>query len=159
MLGWTLFTPVGASHLRSSRMAPCVSAPVAVTRRIRVNSSSHCWTAARLGEVFSLQWKDVNRDRRELLIRAVKSKTRTGRTVPISGRLLATLEMRKLDPAGEPLRSDAYVFGDAIGRRVKSGRTAWENACEKRASVGCSYATCVTKQGPDSRRRAFQSRW
>jgi integrase len=46
-------------------------------------------TAARLGEILSLQWKDVNLDRRELVIRAEKSKTRTGRIVPISGRLLA----------------------------------------------------------------------
>ena len=70
-----------------------------------------------VGEILSLQWKDVNLDRRELLIRAEKSKTRTGRIVPISGRLLATFEVRKLDPAGQPLSSDTYVFGDAIGRR------------------------------------------
>ena len=93
-------------------------------------------TAARLGEILSLQWKDVNLNRRELAIRAEKSKTRTGRIVPISGRLLATLEMRKLDPAGEPLPSEAYVFGDAIGRRVKSVRTAWENACERAGLSG-----------------------
>jgi integrase len=93
-------------------------------------------TAARLGEILSLQWKDVNLDRRELVIRAEKSKTRTGRIVPISGRLLATLEMRKLDPAGQPFPSDAYAFGDAIGRRAKSVRTAWENACEKAGLSG-----------------------
>jgi len=50
-------------------------------------------TAARLGAVLSLQWKDSNLDRRELVIRAEKSKTRTGRIVPISGRLLARLEI------------------------------------------------------------------
>jgi integrase len=93
-------------------------------------------TAARLGEILSLQWKDVNLDRREFVIRAEKSKTRTGRIVPISGRLLATLELTKLDPAGHPLPSDAYVFGNAIGRRVKSVRTAWENACEKAGLSG-----------------------
>jgi hypothetical protein len=37
LFGWTVITLIG-SHLRSSRMAPCVSAPVAVTRRMRVNS-------------------------------------------------------------------------------------------------------------------------
>ena len=30
MLGWTVITPMG-SHLRSSRMAPYLSGPVAVT--------------------------------------------------------------------------------------------------------------------------------
>jgi integrase len=83
-------------------------------------------TAARLGEILSLQWKDVNLERRELVVRAEKSTTRTGRVVPISGRLLATLEMRRSDPAGQPFPSDAYVFGDALGRNVKSVRTAWK---------------------------------
>jgi integrase len=84
----------------------------------------------------SLQWKEVNLDRRELVVRAEKSKTWTGRIVPISGRLLATLEMRKLDPAGEPFAKDAYVFGDELGRRVKSVRTAWENACDRAGLTG-----------------------
>ena len=72
----------------------------------------------------------MNLERRELVIRAEKTKTRTERIIPISGRLLATLEMRKVEPAGKPFRPDAYVFGDALGRRVKSVRTAWKNACE-----------------------------
>jgi integrase len=42
-------------------------------------------TAARLGEILSLQWKDVKLERRELVVRAEKSKTRTGRVVPILG--------------------------------------------------------------------------
>ena len=93
-------------------------------------------TAARPGEILSLQWQDLNLERRELVIRAEKSKTRTQRIVPISTRLLGTVEMRKLDPAGEPFPPDAYVFGDALGRRVKSVRTAWENACERAGLSG-----------------------
>lgn len=93
-------------------------------------------TAARLGEILSLQWRDVNLERRELVIRAEKSKTRTGRVVPISGRLLATLEMRRSNPDGEPFPSDAYVFGDALGRRVKSVRTAWDNTCDRAGLKG-----------------------
>jgi integrase len=84
-------------------------------------------TAARPGEILSLQWRDVSLERHELVFRAEKSKTRTERIVPISTRLLATLEMRKLDPAGKPLAKDAYVFGDELGRRVnrfgRHGRT------------------------------------
>jgi integrase len=88
-------------------------------------------TACRLGEILSLQWRDVNLERRELMIRAVNSKTRTARILPISSRLLATLEMRKLDPAGRPFGADAYVFGTTIGIRVRSVRAAWEEAREK----------------------------
>lgn len=85
-------------------------------------------TACRLGEILSLQWRDVNLARREMTIRAEKAKTRTGRLVPISTRLASFLELRKLDPNGNELPPEAYVFGDVTGGRVKSVRTAWENA-------------------------------
>ena len=77
--------------------------------------------------------RDVSIARRELTIRAVTEKTRRERIVPISKRLLAVLELRLLDPAGRPLPSDAYVFGNRLGRRVKSVRTAWNNTC---AAIG-----------------------
>jgi integrase len=85
-------------------------------------------TACRPGELLSLQWQDVNLDRRELTIRAQKEKTRRERIVPISARLLAILQIRGHDPAGRELPPTAYVFGDPIGRRLKSVRTAWNNA-------------------------------
>ena len=44
----------------------------------------------------------MNLERREITVRAINAKTRTARILPISSRLLATLEMRKLDPAGRP---------------------------------------------------------
>jgi integrase len=88
-------------------------------------------TACRPGELLSLQWGDVNLERGELTIRAAKSKTRTERILPISGRLRAVLEMRRCDAAGEEYPGDAYVFGDAAGRQVKSVRPDWQRAREK----------------------------
>ena len=85
-------------------------------------------TACRPGEILSLQWRDVNLERRELTVRAVKSKTRTSRIIPLSSRLLSVLEMRRLDPAGREFGPDAYVFGDAIGQRLKSVQDAWRRA-------------------------------
>jgi integrase len=67
---------------------------------------------------------------RELTIRAEKAKTRRARRLPISSRLLAVLEMRTLDPSCKPYPPEAYVFGNRLGERVKSIRTAWENARE-----------------------------
>jgi integrase len=64
----------------------------------------------------------------ELVIEAVKSKTRTARIVPISTRLLAILEMRRTDPDGKELGPDAFVFGNEVGEQVKSVRVAWERA-------------------------------
>ncbi len=87
-------------------------------------------TCCRPGELLSLQWKDVDLERREITIRRTKAKTRKARLAPISSRLLAVLEMRRLSPSGEALSPEAYVFDDAIGRRRKSVRTAWENVCE-----------------------------
>ncbi len=87
-------------------------------------------TACRPGEILSLQWADVSLTRREITIRAEKEKTRRERIIPISKRLMATLEMRKLDPAGRELPADAYVFGDALGGRVKSVNTAWRTAAK-----------------------------
>jgi integrase len=53
-----------------------------------------CWP----GEILSLQWIDVNLLQREIIIRAEKAKTRRDRLVPISQRLYAVLDMRRLDP-------------------------------------------------------------
>jgi integrase len=72
------------------------------------------------------QWRDVSLERRELAVQATKAKTRTERVVPISTRLLATLEIRKLNPAGEKFGPDAYVFGNEVGEKVKSVRIGWE---------------------------------
>ena len=92
-------------------------------------------TACRPGEILSLQWREVSLDRRELTIRAEKEKTRRERIIPIFTRLMAMLEMRRADPAGCELPSDAYVFGDALGQRVKSVQGAWTNA-RKAARLG-----------------------
>ena len=93
-------------------------------------------TACRPGELLSLQWKDVNVKRKEITIRAEKAKTRTGRIVPLSTRLLATLELRRLDPTGREFGPEDYVFGNEVGERVKSVRTAWDNAVEKAGLKG-----------------------
>jgi integrase len=87
-------------------------------------------TCCRPGEILSLQWQDVDLETRELTIRAEKAKTRRARRLPISSRLLAIVEMRRLDPSGKPFPPDAYVFGNRLGKRLTSIRTAWENARE-----------------------------
>jgi integrase len=67
-------------------------------------------TPCRPGEILSLEWRDVSLQRRELTIRAENEKTRRQRDIPISIRLPAVLEMRRLDPAGREYPLDAYVF-------------------------------------------------
>ena len=88
-------------------------------------------TGCRLGELLSLQWQDVDLKRREMTIRAVNAKTKTQRHIPISGRLVSVLSMAAHDAAGRPFGSEAFAFGDEIGRRVSSPKKAWETAVLK----------------------------
>ena len=66
---------------------------------------------------------------------AAKTKTKRDRVVPVSTRLMAILEMRRKDPAGEDLPPDAYVFGNALGQRTASIKTAWTLACKRAGLV------------------------
>lgn len=87
-------------------------------------------TGCRLGELLSLQWAQVRFEpRAELFFPAQKTKAKTDRRVPISSALARVLEARRHDPAGEPLPSSAFVFGDELGRRRASIKTAWRLTC------------------------------
>ena len=96
----------------------------------------------RRGEVLSLQWKQVEglkvdgstltwAPKAELFLPAGKTKTKRDRRIPISSRLKAVLDMRRFDPAGQPLPADGYVFGNAIGQRVTNMKRAWNTAVLK----------------------------
>jgi integrase len=82
-------------------------------------------TCCRRGELLSLQWGDVNLTRGELRIRAEHAKSGLSRAIPVSPRLRAVLEMSRHDPAGRLHPPTAYVFGNAVGRRVSSPKKAW----------------------------------
>ena len=58
-------------------------------------------------------------------------KTRRGKHIPITARLLAVLEMACHDSAGHRFGSDTFVFGDAVGQRAGSPKKAWETALLK----------------------------
>jgi integrase len=82
-------------------------------------------TGCRQGELLSLQWQQIGVD---LFLPAGKTKAKKPRRIPISSALRTVLDARRHDPAGEPLPPAAYVFGDAIGRRVRTVRRAWQTA-------------------------------
>jgi integrase len=89
-------------------------------------------SGCRKGELLSLQWRQVRwAPRAELVLPAGKTKTKQERTVPISSRLRAILEMRRNGPDGEPHPPEAYVFGNEIGQRVITVKTAWRLACRR----------------------------
>jgi integrase len=75
-------------------------------------------------------------ERREILTEAFMAKTRTARIVPISVRLKAVLEMRRLDPVGQEFGPEAYAFGNDVGERVGSIRETWEAARDAAGLTG-----------------------
>lgn len=97
-------------------------------------------TGCRKGELLSLQWHQVRfSPRAEIFLPAGKTKAKRDRRVPISSVLAAVLTRRRLDPAGETLPSDAYVFGDEIGRRRGSIKTAWAASCKRAKITGLHF--------------------
>jgi integrase len=100
-------------------------------------------TGCRKGELLSLQVRDVicneKGEPRTLSLRAENTKTDTARTVPVSPRLRAILEMRRLGPDGLPLGSDAYVFGNDVGDRISEFKLAWRGACKRARITGLTF--------------------
>jgi integrase len=93
-------------------------------------------TGCRRGELLSLQWSQVRGD---LFLPAGKTKAKKPRRVPISSELQKVLAARRHDPAGDPLLPDAYVFGDEVGRRRHSIKTAWKLTCKRATVVGLHF--------------------
>lgn len=60
-----------------------------------------------------------------------QTKTNEARVIPIGSTLRAELEMRRLDPAGKEHKPEKYVFGNVVGERVASIKTAWRTLCRK----------------------------
>lgn len=102
--------------------------------RLRAIVEAAIETGCRRGELLSLQWwqvKDLDGARPYLYLPAAKTKTKRDRVVPVSTRLKAILEMRRKDPDGGDLPPTAYVFGNALGQRTASIKTAWTLACRR----------------------------
>ena len=84
-------------------------------------------TGCRRGELLKLQWRHVDLTRGRLNIPREITKTDEGRTVVVSARLRAVLEMVRQNPVtGHPHGPMGFVFGDAEGRAVASPKKAWE---------------------------------
>lgn len=99
-------------------------------------------TGAREGELLSLQWSQVSvicgscrsavecpHVKKSIYLPPSKTKTRKGRTLPVSQRLLSVLEMRRLDPTGQPFGGTSFVFGNQVGEQMAFAtfRKEWED--------------------------------
>ena len=112
-------------------------------------------TGCRRGELLGLRWGDVSLTAKELTIRAENARDRDLRTIPISARLAAVLDMVKTDPAGRVYEATACVFG-LLGEPVASIKKAWETAVL--TAYGHTPEYVGTKLSANSRRRSNQRR-
>jgi len=78
----------------------------------------------RLGEMQSLQWRDVDLAAKVVRLRAEHSKNRTSRLLPLTGKLLAVIER-----ARAKRRLDCQLVFHRQGRPIGDFRKAWSNAC------------------------------
>ena len=77
--------------------------------------------------------------RAELFLPAGKTKAKRDRRIPVSSVLRSVLLRRRTDPAGDTLLPDGYVFGDEIGRRRHSIKTAWRLTCHRAKITGLHF--------------------
>lgn len=89
-------------------------------------------TGMRRGELLKLQWRHVDLHRGRFNLPAEMTKTATGRTVVVSARLRAVLDMVRTNPVtGQPQAGTAFVFGNAEGKAIASPKKSWEVAVLK----------------------------
>ena len=70
---------------------------------------------------------------------ASKNKIHDLQVIPVSSDLRAVLEMRRTDPKGEALPPEAFVFGNPVGERIGSVKTAWRNTCRRAGIDGLRF--------------------
>ncbi len=100
-------------------------------------------TGCRRGELLSLQWSQVRRDENDqprwIALPAAKTKTNQSRMIPVGPRLRAELAMRQHAPDGKDLPGTAYVFGNEVGERIDSAKTAWNATCRRAGIDGLRF--------------------
>ena len=98
------------------------------------------FTGCRIGELLNLTWKQIRRDEdgkpRWLMLPATTTKTYRLRPLPTGVRLSAELDMRQHGPDGTAFGPEAFVFGNAVGEKINSVKTAWAGTCRRAGISG-----------------------
>ena len=121
-------------------IAVSVHAPQRVLRKFVPLVSRQSIPAEGLGVILNDPYavlvlaSQVRWDENVLCLSDETTKTAIARTIPISQRLRAELDMRRTDPMGQPFPMSACVFGNEVGDPIKSVRKAWTKTC-KRAGI------------------------
>jgi hypothetical protein len=91
-----------------------------------------------------------------IVLRPETTKTDRMRTIPVSERLAKQLKRGGTGPDGEPHALDAYVFGNAVGERLDSIKTAWKATC-RRAGIARDEQANETQRNANGPNRQFEA--
>lgn len=80
-------------------------------------------TGMRMGELFSLQWSDVDFGRRQIHVRAAAAKGGRPRAIPIGKEIVLVLRM--WGEQSEDTLPEAYVFPGRSGGRLNNVKRSW----------------------------------
>ncbi|HEY1308468.1 MAG TPA: site-specific integrase [Vicinamibacterales bacterium] len=131
----------GVEYARTRRLDEAEADEVNEGQRILDHADPHLravlvaalTTGCRIGEILSLQWHQIRRNEkgeaRWIVLPPTKTKTdESARVIPVGADLRAVLSLRRHAPDGKEHARDRYVFGNAVGDRVKDVRRQWETA-------------------------------
>ena len=79
-------------------------------------------TGMRKGEVFSLEWRDINFTLKQLTVRAEKSKSNKTRYIPLNEEALRVLSQWQ-----DQERREQYVFSGRSGKPLRDIKRSWYN--------------------------------
>lgn len=88
-------------------------------------------TGMRRGEILALRWSNLDRKRRVITLPAEITKTRTGRSVPLSPRVMAELDRLPRAIDGRIIPMEARAASRAIERVIHRARQNYEQACKR----------------------------
>ena len=145
-------------------IAVSVHAPQRVLRKFVPLVSRQSIPAEGLGVILNDRYavlviaSQVRWDENVLCLSDETTKTAIARTIPISQRLRAELDMRRTDPMGQPFPMSACVFGNEVGDPIKSVRKAWTKTANGLESRGSTSTTCVESSPRSCKRRLASHR-
>lgn len=91
-------------------------------------------TGLRRGELFNLKWRDVDMDRRTLVVRGMGAKSGQTRYVPINGEAREVLTMWQ-----ECTNGSGHVFAGNDGRRLVDVKKGWRGLLKRAGITGFRF--------------------
>ena len=104
-------------------------------------------SGCRRGELFNLQWLDVDLKRREFRIRAEYAKDGETRVLPISSRLAGVSKWRGSIRPGNRIQPAERTCSATAGPHVKNTKRAWTNACKRAGIADLSLPRLAARGG------------